>query len=86
VADDACLLFFTHTHTPLYKSCIGVQIHPGNYCLFDRQQVASGSCTLDEVACYVLGRVIGVHSERSPREILVDVGACALHKVFPWLF
>jgi D-serine deaminase-like pyridoxal phosphate-dependent protein len=48
------------------------QIHPGNYCLYDRQQVASGSCTLDQVACYVITRVIGVYPLRN--SLLIDAG------------
>lgn len=56
-----------------------LELHPGNYVFFDRQQVASGSCGADEVACYVLARVIGGYG--APRnELLVDAGSCALHK------
>lgn len=56
----------------------GMQIHPGNYVFYDRQQAASGSCTLGEVACYVGARVIGRYPDRN--EFLVDAGASALHK------
>lgn len=37
-----------------------------------------GSGSLDDVAIYVIARVIGVHPDRG--EILVDAGGCALHK------
>ena len=46
--------------------------------MYDRQQVASGSCELSNVACYVIARVIGVYPSR--HEILIDAGACAMHK------
>lgn len=54
------------------------ELHPGNYVLYDRQQVASGSCAVGDVAGYVVGRVVSVCDERG--EALVDVGATALHK------
>ena len=54
------------------------ELHPGNYVFFDRQQVASGSCAVGDIACHVLGRVVSVCDERG--EALVDVGATALHK------
>ncbi len=55
-----------------------LELHAGNYCFFDRQQVASGSCSLEEIAVYVLARVVGAYPERNT--ILIDAGACALHK------
>lgn len=55
-----------------------VEIHPGNYVFYDRQQVESGSCTEADIACYVLARVIGRFPERN--EIAIDAGACAFHK------
>ena len=55
-----------------------LELHPGNYAFFDRQQVASGSCSFDDVAVYVLARVCGVYRERNA--VLIDAGACALHK------
>ena len=57
---------------------VRVEVHPGNYAFFDRQQVASGSCALEDCAVYVLARVCGVYRERNA--ILLDAGACALHK------
>ena len=35
-----------------------VELHPGNYIFYDRQQVESGSCILADVACYVVARVV----------------------------
>jgi len=59
-------------------SATQLEVHPGNYIFFDRQQIDSGSCTADDVACYVLARVIARYPERN--EILIDAGGCALHK------
>ncbi len=55
-----------------------LELHPGNYAFFDRQQVASGSCALEDCAVYVLARVCGVYRERNA--LLIDAGAAALHK------
>ena len=54
------------------------ELHPGNYCFYDRQQVASGSCCVDDIAGYVIARVVAIHNERG--EALIDAGATALHK------
>jgi D-serine deaminase-like pyridoxal phosphate-dependent protein len=54
------------------------ELHPGNYVLYDRQQVASGSCAAANIACYVVARVVSVCAARG--EALVDAGATALHK------
>ena len=54
------------------------ELHAGNFVFFDRQQVLSGSCSREEVACYVLARVVSVSQERG--EALIDAGATALHK------
>jgi len=66
----------------LEKSAVGLipqlELHPGNYLFYDRQQVESGSCTLNDVACYVVARVIARYSNRN--EFLIDAGGCALHK------
>jgi D-serine deaminase-like pyridoxal phosphate-dependent protein len=64
----------------LEKSAVGFnfEIHPGNFIFYDRQQVESGSCTLNDVACYVVARVIARYSNRN--EFLIDAGGCALHK------
>ena len=55
-----------------------LEIHPGNDIFYDRQQVASGACSISDVACYVISRVIGVYPARN--EILIDAGGCAMHK------
>ena len=54
------------------------ELHPGNHVFYDRQQVASGSCCVDDIAAYVIARVVAVHHERG--EALIDAGATALHK------
>ena len=55
-----------------------LELHPGNYIFYDRQQVAAGSCRLGDVACYVVARVIGSYPARN--EVLIDAGSCAMHK------
>jgi len=54
------------------------EMRPGNYIFYDRYMYASGHCDLDEIACRVLTRVIGVYPNR--KHILVDAGALALSK------
>jgi D-serine deaminase-like pyridoxal phosphate-dependent protein len=54
------------------------ELHPGNHVFFDRQQVASGSCGVADIAVHVVGRVVSLCNGRG--EALVDVGATALHK------
>jgi len=71
------------THSGLLHWCssppaVPIELHPGNYCFFDRQQVACGSCSLEDVACYVLARVVSVYKERNA--LLLDAGSCAMHK------
>lgn len=55
-----------------------IEYHPGNYIFYDRQQVESGSCSLDDIACYVVARVLARYPDRN--EFLIDAGGCALHK------
>jgi D-serine ammonia-lyase len=63
-----------------------MEIHPGNYTLFDRQQLWAGSCVLGKdgkskdhnVAGRVLSRVIGHYEDRNT--ILLDAGSLALTK------
>ena len=55
-----------------------LELHPGNYVFFDRQQVACGSCVRGDIAGYVVSRVVGVYPARG--EALIDAGSCALHK------
>lgn len=54
------------------------ELHPGNYVFFDRQQVASGACTRDDIAVHVLARVLSHYPDRG--ELLLDCGGTALHK------
>jgi D-serine deaminase-like pyridoxal phosphate-dependent protein len=56
----------------------GLELHPGNYLFFDRQQHESGSCAYADIAVYVLARVIARYPERG--EFLIDAGSCAMHK------
>jgi D-serine deaminase-like pyridoxal phosphate-dependent protein len=56
----------------------GLELHPGNYLFLDRQQIESGSGTLEDVAVYVLARVIATYPTRN--EFLIDAGSCAMHK------
>ncbi len=54
------------------------EARPGNYAFFDAFQAAIGSCTLDDVAFFVLASVIGSYPARG--ELLLDAGALALSK------
>jgi len=55
-----------------------LEVHPGNYVLFDRQQSALGSCAPADEAAFVLARVVGVYPARG--EALIDAGGVALSK------
>jgi D-serine deaminase-like pyridoxal phosphate-dependent protein len=56
-----------------------VEVHPGNYTLYDRQQMWTGACGgQGNVAGRVLARVIGHYEDRNT--ILLDAGATALSK------
>lgn len=55
-----------------------LEIHPGNYTLFDRQQLWTGACTEADLAGRVMARVIGHYEDRNT--ILLDAGATALTK------
>lgn len=56
-----------------------VEIHPGNYTLYDRQQLWTGACAKeDKVAGRVVTKVIGQYEDRNT--ILLDAGALALTK------
>lgn len=56
-----------------------VELHPGNYTLFDRQQRWTGACDADRyVAGRVLSRVIGHYEDRDTA--MLDAGALALAK------
>lgn len=64
-------------HTNAQKMS-GLEIHPGNYTLYDRQQVWTGACKEEDVACRVISRVIGHYEDRNT--IMLDAGATALTK------
>jgi len=56
-----------------------MELHPGKYTLYDRQQLWSGAarpCEESTVACRVMATVIGSYPDR----ILLDAGALALSK------
>jgi D-serine ammonia-lyase len=68
-------------HRSLQPSINGanVEIHPGNYTLYDRQQLWSGSCSDEKsLAGRVISRVIGHYEDRGA--IMLDAGALALTK------
>ena len=54
------------------------EMHPGNYTMYDNQQVMLGSCGLGSVAGKVITRVIGHYPERN--QMLVDCGFTGLTK------
>lgn len=56
-----------------------LELHPGNYTLYDRQQLWTGVCpSTSHVAGRVLSRVIGHYPDRNT--VLLDAGATALTK------
>lgn len=56
-----------------------LEIHPGNYTMYDRQQLWTGVCDdVSKVSGRVLSRVIGHYEDRNT--ILIDAGATALTK------
>ncbi|KAJ8655733.1 hypothetical protein O0I10_008618 [Lichtheimia ornata] len=54
------------------------EVHAGAYTLFDRQQAATGLCTLEDVAITVLARVTSLYPDRGT--VLIDGGALAFSK------
>ena len=54
------------------------EMHPGNYVMYDGQQVDLGSCSLDQVAGKVITRVLGQYPRRN--QMLVDCGFTGLTK------
>lgn len=58
-----------------------VELHPGNYVFYDRQQLYTGACEdEDSIAGFVLARVIGQYKDADRNAIMVDAGATALTK------
>lgn len=54
------------------------ELRPGNYTFFDRMQVDLGTCEEQDVAGFVLTRIIGAYPDRNT--LLIDAGALALSK------
>ncbi|KAI9311002.1 putative serine dehydratase domain-containing protein [Dichotomocladium elegans] len=54
------------------------EVHAGNYCILDRQQVATGLWSYDNVGMTVLARVSSLYPDRGT--VLLDAGALALSK------
>lgn len=58
-----------------------LELHPGNYVFYDRQQMWTGACKREEsVASFVLTRIIGHYPDTERNSIMVDAGATALTK------
>ena len=55
-----------------------LELHPGNFTFYDRQQVSSGSCSRADIACFVVAHVVGRYASRG--ELVLDCGSTALHK------
>ncbi|CAB9513532.1 D-serine dehydratase [Seminavis robusta] len=68
---------FQQRHTTLQ-----FEIHPGNYTLYDRQQLHTSACADPQhIAGRVLSRVIGHYDDdHRPQTVLLDAGATALTK------
>ncbi len=50
------------------------EVRPGNYVFYDYEQVALGSCTIDDCALLVLASVVGTYGDR----LIIDAGATTL--------
>ena len=58
-----------------------VELHPGNYVFYDRQQQYTGVCkSEDSIAGLVISRVIGHYPGGDRNSIMIDAGATALTK------
>lgn len=58
-----------------------VELHPGNYVFYDRQQLYTGACANESsIAGFVLARVIGHYKDSERNSIMIDAGATALTK------
>lgn len=53
-----------------------LEIHCGNYCLYDLQQVSTGCVSAEEISGFVLGSVVSSYKERN--EILTNTGVMSL--------
>jgi len=54
------------------------ELHPGNYSLYDMMQVRIGSCKVEDLACWVVTRVLSVYPSR--KQFIIDAGDAALSK------
>ena len=54
------------------------ELHPGNYVLYDNQQLLLGSCSPADIAGKIMTRVIGHYPRRG--QMLVDCGFTAITK------
>eukprot|EP00986_Skeletonema_menzelii_P010796 scaffold5399_cov147-Skeletonema_menzelii.AAC.2 len=58
-----------------------IELHPGNYVFYDRQQLWTGACSSEEsIGGFVLCRIIGHYEDEHRNAIMVDAGATALTK------
>lgn len=58
-----------------------LELHPGNYVFYDRQQLYTRACANEgSIAGFVLSRVIGHYKDVERNAIMVDAGATALTK------
>ncbi|EGD76863.1 hypothetical protein PTSG_08211 [Salpingoeca rosetta] len=48
------------------------EMHPGNYLFYDEMQAQISSCSREDIAAFVITRVIGVYPKRN--QILIDAG------------
>lgn len=72
---------FYHKKLPQGLEPKKLEIHPGNYVFFDRQQLYTGACADESwVAAFILARVIGHYDDFDRNAIMLDAGATALTK------
>jgi len=58
-----------------------IELHPGNYVFYDRQQLWTGACSSEKsIGGFVLSRIIGHYDDEHRNAIMVDAGATALTK------
>ncbi len=72
---------FMHNKSNCFKNIPNqIEVHPGNYVFYDRQQLwTTGSCSTEkEISVRVLSRVISHYPDRNA--IILDTGALALTK------
>eukprot|EP00985_Skeletonema_marinoi_P002643 scaffold1086_cov143-Skeletonema_marinoi.AAC.2 len=69
---------FSHDNTLKIPN---IELHPGNYVFYDRQQLWTGACSSEKsIAGFVLARVIGHYDDEHRNAIMVDAGDTALTK------